>query len=229
MSVEDVHQPLQGVPVKDVAEYVPVEDVQPKFEARKGVKANPLREEHRVEEEVVKPSVTGIMAVPQRSFMPSAQGLSQKVLVLDMNGLLLRRYPYGQDLRDCCAGYDYDKVYKGGNDLGTQCLIRPDVLDFLFECGQMFQLCIWSSCYQTNINLTLRRCLKGMHPHIWKEQLSQRYCVKLPFKLSDVEKGCMTPNKNQFLQSDYSTCMKKDQSGLVLVLWWWTILYTKMC
>ena len=28
--------------------------------------------------------------------------------------------------------------------------------------------------------------MRGMHPHIWKEQLSQKECVKLPFKLSDV-------------------------------------------
>ena len=102
-----------------------------------------------------------------------------------MNGVLLRRYPYGERLPDC-TGYHYDKVYKGGSDLGTQCLVRPDVLDFLSECECIFQLCIWSSCSNTNINFTLRRCLQGMHPRIWKEQFSQKDCVKTPFKFFGV-------------------------------------------
>ena len=160
---EDVHQePL-------------VEDVQP----------NPLGEEHPTElqrVEVVMPSPHIIKAIPLRSHMPSVHSLTQKVLVLDMNGLLLRRYQYGERLPTCTC-YVFKQVFKGGKDLGTNCLVRPDVCDFLEECGCIFELSIWSSCSNTNINFTLRRCLRGMHPHIWKEQLSQKECVKLPFKI----------------------------------------------
>ena len=107
---------------------------------------------------------------------------TQKELVFDMNGLLLNKYQYGESVPKC-ACYDFMKVFKGGKDLGTNCLVRLDVLDFLKEYGGIFQLCIWSNCSHTNIIFTLRHCLQRMHPHIWKEKLSQKEFVKLPFKL----------------------------------------------
>ena len=61
--------------------------------------------------------------------MPSIHNPTQKVLVLDMNGLLLNRYQYGERVPKC-TGYDFLKVFKGGKDLGTNNLVRPDVLDF---------------------------------------------------------------------------------------------------
>lgn len=127
-----------------------------------------------------------ILAVPVRFVMPSVDSLSKKVLVLDMNGVLLRRYSYEECLpRD--SRYVYNMVYKGGRDLGTKCLVRPDLCDFITECASIFNLCIWSSCTNINIDTTLRCFLMGMHPRIWKDQLSQKECVRLPFKLSDVK------------------------------------------
>ena len=77
----------------------PVEDVHP----------NPLGEEHPAElqrEEVVMPSPDIIMAVSLRVYMPSVHSPTQKVLVLDMNGLLLNRCQYGQRVPKC-IGYGF--------------------------------------------------------------------------------------------------------------------------
>ena len=45
------------------------------------------------------PSADTIMANPLQSHMPAKHSRTQKVLVLDMNGVLLRRYPYGEYVR----------------------------------------------------------------------------------------------------------------------------------
>ena len=104
---------------------------------------------------------------------PRPSVLSPKVLVLDMNGVLLRQYPYGE-IPVLKSDFPWRKVYKGRGNFGTLCIIRPDAYDFVSECGNMFYLCLWSSCSLTNINVVMKDCFRGLHPKIWKMLLSQK-------------------------------------------------------
>ena len=52
------------------------------------------------------PSPDIIMAIFLRVYMPSIHNPTQKVLVLDMNGLVLNRYVYGERVPKC-IGYDF--------------------------------------------------------------------------------------------------------------------------
>ena len=112
--------------------------------------------------------------------------LLPKVLVLDMNGVLLRRYPYPEIPPPRSPVFPSRRVYKGGNDCGTFCIMRPDAYEFVEKCGSMFYLCLWSSCSLRNINTAMKDCFKGLHPKIWKKILSQAECTKMPFNLTDI-------------------------------------------
>lgn len=111
-----------------------------------------------------------------------------KALVLDMNGLLLRRYALNDDDEPPLhTGFRVVKVYKGGSNLGTVCFMRPDAEVFIQECAHMFYLCLWSSCYMTNINKAMNKAFPGLHPQIWRVILSQKECTKMPFKFGDIK------------------------------------------
>ncbi|MCO5612005.1 hypothetical protein L7F22_066267, partial [Adiantum nelumboides] len=138
--------------------------------------------------DVQMPFPLGMQADPLMKDMPPLTRLSRKVLVLDMNGVLLRRYPYPSILDQQISKVFFSQTAcKGGGDRGTLCITRPNVCDFLRECADIFHLCIWSSYTNKNRKATLKGYLFEMHPRIWKEQLSQTKCGKLPFKIFDVK------------------------------------------
>ena len=68
-----------------------------------------------------------------------------KFLVLDMNGVLMRRYPYPELEPKCPQGYYRSKVYKSTRNMGIVCIFKGDAYDFVEACGQVFNLCLWSN------------------------------------------------------------------------------------
>ncbi|MCO5578844.1 hypothetical protein L7F22_032691 [Adiantum nelumboides] len=113
------------------------------------------------------PFPIGMHADPLMKDMPPLIHLSWKVLVLNMNRVLLRRYPYPDILDQQISKFYFSRtVYKGGGDCGTLCITRPDVCGFLCECVDIFHLCIWSSRTNRNMQATLKGCLFGLHPRI---------------------------------------------------------------
>ena len=149
---------------------------------------------------------------------PAPRSLSPKVLVLDMNGVLLRRYAYGEcPVRR--TDFPVRKVYKGRGDLDTLCIMRPDAYNFVSKCGSMFYLCLWSSCSLTNINVVMKDYFRGLHPKVWKMILSQKQCTKMPFNLIDIvgledsqEKPVFAKRVNDLLS------LKPEWQGLLVLI-----------
>ncbi|KAI5068561.1 hypothetical protein GOP47_0016906, partial [Adiantum capillus-veneris] len=177
--------------------FVPVSDAKKDSPLGQDVQPDPTKEVHSPElqqdvssytkrwKDVLMPFPISIVTAPLMEGTPPPTCRAQKVLVLDMNGVLLRRYP-NPEIPPRTKDFLYQKAFKGCSDRGTFCIIRPDVLQFLCECADIFHLCIWSNCTNRNMNITLKGFLSGMHPRIWKEQFYQTDCVKLPFRLTDI-------------------------------------------
>ena len=78
------------------------------------------------------------------------------------------------------------------------------------------------------MKITLKGCLMGMHPSIWKEQLSQNNCVKLPFNLSDVKELHGIQGKLVFVNQTLEL-LEGDQIGWGVGFLCWKIHWKKKC
>ena len=123
-----------------------------------------------------------------------------KVLVLDMNGVLMRRYAYPECAPECPKGCYRFKVYKRTGNMGTVCIIRGDAYDFVEACSQIFSLCLWSSCTKPNMDAAMKGIFRGLHPKVWKDVLTQTECTRLPFKQNEVRNLEESEKKTSFCE-----------------------------
>ena len=124
-----------------------------------------------------------------------------KVLVLDMNGVLMRRFPYPELVPKCPQSCYRSKAYKRIGNMGTTCIARGDAYDFIQACNQVFNLCLWSSCTKPNIEAAMKGIFKGLHPKVLKDVLTQNECIRLPFKLNEVRNLEESERKPLFLKA----------------------------
>lgn len=130
-----------------------------------------------------------------------------KVVVLDMNGVLLKRYnsfPKGKALEQLPKGHKFTirRVVKGEYARGVTCIVRPDAQNFISHCASMFIPVLWSSCTEENLTATMVSFFSALHPKVWGDILSQQHCRQAPFKLSEVPGVKTSEHKPIFLKVD---------------------------
>ena len=117
-----------------------------------------------------------LMPLPIRYQFPSNKPhgyIYPKVLVLDMNDVLLRRYKtFPKD-----ASLPQNHNFIMGNMRRAEfapvinCIVRPDAQNFLNHIATMFFPVLWSSCTEENLTATMVSFFTG-HPKMWKDVLS---------------------------------------------------------
>ena len=111
-----------------------------------------------------------------------------KVVVLDMNGVLLKRYNQFPKNELLPKGHKFlvHRVVKGEYACAITCIVRPDAHKFICRCAKMFIPVLWSSCTQDNLTATMVSCFPALKTEVWKDILSQQHCRQAGFKLSEV-------------------------------------------
>lgn len=123
---------------------------------------------------------------------PPPLSVQQRVLILDLNGLLLKKFdvkhgegvPYWSEMRHVVEG-------------DRQFWVRPDAEMFLNFCFKWFEVWIWS-CYRLE---KLKRTLQTVFPDHHKRFrriVSQGKCTRAPFKMGSTDKPVFHKNLKDF-------------------------------
>lgn len=67
-----------------------------------------------------------------------------------------------------------------------QCVVRPNMLQFLQGCGQLFHTILWSSCTSRNLNAARMTCFPALNTETFKDFITQDRCREASCTLSDV-------------------------------------------
>ena len=121
--------------------------------------------------------------------------VKRRCLVLDLNGLLLKRYriTYNRESGSGWVSDDISELYKvitppkPHRRAHVQYVVRPDAQSFLQHCGKVFSLFLWSSCTKQNLDDAMQVCFPTLNHNIFIDMIGQDRCTQPSFKLCDVD------------------------------------------
>lgn len=107
--------------------------------------------------------------------------LRRKCVILDLNGLLLKRYriTYNREMGRGWVRSDINKLYniftpsrfKGKPHF--QYVVRPNTLHFIQGCDHNFKVVFWSSCTHENLNETINACWLALNQGFFLDVIGQ--------------------------------------------------------
>ncbi|MCO5576660.1 hypothetical protein L7F22_030475 [Adiantum nelumboides] len=140
-----------------------------------------------------------LLGIPKIFALPLASCEEKKrrdnlCIILDMNGLLIRRYkvPFYKGIaRNNTLDWERSKyqIVTGQNVTGKmqfEYVVRPNASNFLDALLQRAEVALWSCMTQDNLALALSACYPRLNKQLFLDIIDQEGCREASFKLNEV-------------------------------------------
>ena len=191
------------------------------------IKGNVFERKERTEPLLVMPVR---VVQPQVASYEDEERRKRLCIILDVNGLLMKRCPVTYFRRKArssvpaVAHFNY-QVITTPRDPGKrqyEFVVRPNVLNFLHALSEIAQVVLWSSMNFENLEQALTTCFPNLDRRVFLDILGQEWCRVADFRLNQVPEIPQTSDnkKEVFFKSleDFWRMHKEFNSDTTLLV-----------